>query len=431
MNAARSAHTGIMRTERRAWQAGRAWPHLESGFDFDTLAQINPGLDALAAKLIHTSDLLLDACYASMALHPEVARRRRARIREVLQRILAHAREVNADALLIAGGLFDAHWVTRETVSFARDAFAAAAPLPVFITPGLADPHGPGSPYAQNWPENVFVFSRRDWQATPVPGAPVVIHGRAAVAPLADRLEFSGLICPADGKLHVGLASGRESALPGAGPLAFQADAVQVEGLHYLALGGHHATLPVHGVSAVSAYYSGAPEPHSFEETGPHFFLEVTTEEGRGSQPQVRVHPVASALTQFGTFAVDCGKHYSTDQLLRAVRALAPEGLDALVRVKLQGIVQPAVREEIHQLYSLAADAFEFLDLTLPATASEYAQQMSRENTSMGIFVQRLSQALADAPTAQRKAHLTRAIEAGVAAYRGEAEPIPGIEASS
>lgn len=386
----------------------------------------------MAAKLIHTSDLLLDTCYASMAFSPESARRRRGRLRDVLGRILAHARESRADALLIAGGLFDAQWMTRDTAAFARDAFAAAAPLPVFIAPGLADPFGAGSPYAQPWPENVFVFTRRDWQAAPVPGAPVVVHGRAATEPIAERLDFSALVCPPDGKLHVALASGREVGLPGTpGLLSFRAEDVHVEGLHYLALGGHHATLPLHGTSAVAAYYSGAPEPHSHEESGPHFFLEVTAEEGRGTTPQLRAHPVASARTQFGSYTLDCGKYYSTDQLLRALRGLAAEGMDTIARVNFQGIVQPAVREELHQLHRLAADAFEELELTLPPLPPETYEQLARQNTSMGIFAQRLGQAIADAPTAQRKAHFTRALEAGVAAYRGDSAPIPGIEAES
>jgi hypothetical protein len=385
----------------------------------------------LSAKLIHTADLLLDACYAGQGLSPALSRDRRARLREVLQRIVDYARANKADALLVAGGLFDAAWVTRETVAFARDVFAAAAPLPVFLAPGAADPLGPASPYAQPWPENVTVFSRREWQAVPVPGAPVVVHGRAAVEPLADRLDFSTLVCPDDGKAHVALAHGRASALPGeaaTGPLQFNTDAVHVDGLHYLALGGHHATLPVHGMGGVTAYYSGAPEPHGFDETGPHFFLDITLEEGRGRAPQLSVHPVASASTQFGSYTLDCGKYFSLDQLVRGLRGLAAEGTDTLARVKLHGLVQPAVREGMGQLFELSQDAFSLLELTLPPASATHLEQLAKENTSLGIYVQRLLATAADAPTSERRAHVTRAIEAGVAAYRGEVEPLPQVE---
>lgn len=385
----------------------------------------------MAAKLIHTADLLLDTCYAPLALSPALARQRRARLREVLQRIVEHAREVKADAILVAGGLFDSAWVTRETVAHARDLFAGVSPLPVFIAPGASDPLGPASPYAQPWPDNVTVFTRREWQAVPVPGAPVVIHGIAATEPLAERLDFSRLVCPDDGKIHVALAHARASSLPGdsaTAPLRFETDAVQTDGLHYLALGGHHATLPVHGMVGITAYYSGAPEPHSYEESGPHFFLEVTAEEGRGRMPHLSVHPVASAATQFGSYTLDCGKYFSMDQMLRGLRGLATEGVETLARVKLHGLVQPAVRDGLNQLHELSADAFASLELTLPPVPPGHLDQLARENTSMGIYVQRLLLAANDAPSAQRRAQIMRALDAGVAAYRGEVEALPAVE---
>lgn len=409
----------------------RQWLLLKPCSNFVTLRAQKPESYDLAAKLIHTADLLLDACYASLALSPALARKRRTRLREVLQRIVEHARDVKADALLVAGGLFDAAWVTRETVAFARDLFAAAAPLPIYIAPGAADPLGPASPYAQPWPDNVTIFTRRDWQAVPVPGAPVVIHGLAATEPLAERLDFSRLVCPDDGKVHVALAHGRVLPLAGdtgGGVLRFEADAVQCQGLHYLALGGHHATLPVHGLGGATGYYPGAPEPHGFEETGPHFFLEVTAEEGRGRMPQLSVHPVASAMTQFGSYTLDCGTYFSMDQLLRGLRGLATDGMETLARVKLQGLVQPAVREGLNQLHEHAADAFELLQLSLPPAPPEQLDQLAKENTSMGIYVQRLLQAAGDAPSAQRRTQIMRSLEAGVAAYRGEVEPLPQVE---
>lgn len=385
----------------------------------------------MPTKLIHTADLLLDTCYASLALSPTMARKRRARLREVLQRIVAYTRDAKADALLIAGGLFDAAWVTRETVAFARDVFAGIAPVPVYITPGATDPIAPASPYAQPWPENVTIFSRDEWQSIAVPGAPVVIHGIAATEPLRERLDFSRLSCPDDGKAHVALAHGRAPSLPGeqaGGPLRFDTETLPAGGVHYLALGGHHATLPLHGVQGLTAYYSGAPEPHSYHESGPHFFLEVNIEEGRGRSPQISAHPVASAATQFGSYTLDCGKYFSTDQLLRALRGLAAEGVETLARVQLHGLVQPAVRDGLNQLYELSSDAFEQLHLALPTAPMEQMDQLSRENTSMGIFVQRMLQAASDAASAQRQAQVMRALEAGVAAYRGEAEPMPPVE---
>jgi len=90
--------------------------------------------------------------------------------------------------------------------------------------------------------------------------------------------------------------------------------------------------------------------------------------------------------------------------------------------------VQPAVREGLHGLQGLCEDAFEALELALPAPPRDYFEQLARETTSLGIFAQRLMKAEADAPTAEKRAHLARVLQAGVAAYRGEQEPLPDTE---
>jgi hypothetical protein len=388
----------------------------------------------LPAKLLHTADVLLDTCYAPLALAPALAQRRRTALRMVLQRMLKHAKDERADALLIAGGLFDGPWVTRDTIAFVRETFAAAAPLPIFIAPGQQDPFGSSSPYAAPWPENVVIFRKREWQSFPVPGAPVVVHGRAVLDGQPGPLDFSGLECPDDGRVHVALAHGWAGMLPAAAlpnAVRFEPEQAAVDGLHYLALGGHHATMPLHGAGQVTAYYSGAPEPHNFEETGPHFFLQVSAEQGHGGRPQISVHPVASALTQFASYTLDCAQYYSADQLLRAIRGLAAEGVETLARVRLQGNPPVAVREELPGMHALAADAFAHLELSLPPAGASQLDALARENTSLGLFVQRLGKAVADAPTAQKKAQMTRALEAGVAAFRGEQEPLPSIEEAS
>src|SRR5437879_1317577 len=108
-------------------------------------------------KLIHTSDLQLDCSFAASGLPPAQANKCRQGLRDALTRILRRAREWPADAVLVAGDLFEHGRVSPDTLQFLRREFEALRPIPIFIAPGNQDPFTGDSPYAvEPWPANVF-----------------------------------------------------------------------------------------------------------------------------------------------------------------------------------------------------------------------------------------------------------------------------------
>src|SRR5688500_18645584 len=110
-------------------------------------------------KLIHTVALHLDCSFAAVGMRPGHGNRRRQGLREVFSAILRRAHEWPADAVLISGDLFEQERVTRDTLSFLREAFESIRPIPVFIAPGNQDPYTASSPYAvEPWPANVYLF---------------------------------------------------------------------------------------------------------------------------------------------------------------------------------------------------------------------------------------------------------------------------------
>ena len=91
-------------------------------------------------RLIHTSDIHLDRSYSSEGFPPRLGNRRRQGLRQVFQKIMERASAWPADAVLIAGDLFDREYVSRDTVSFLHESFSRLAPIPIFIAPGNHDP---------------------------------------------------------------------------------------------------------------------------------------------------------------------------------------------------------------------------------------------------------------------------------------------------
>jgi len=377
-------------------------------------------------KIIHTADIHLDAGYAAAGLPASFANRRRQGLREVFRVIVARAGEVQADALLIAGDLFDLARVTRDTVAFLQARFESIAHVPVFIAPGNHDPCMPGSPYlTEPWPPNVHIFKQPEWTSAPAPGRRLVVHGFAFDGWDISHNPFGSLAIEDDGAAHVAVAHGSERQhQPPDGQLyaPFDAPAAAALRLSYLALGHFHNAIEI-PANGTCMYYSGAPEGHDFSETGPHYYLEVEL-----AEDGVRVTRVPSAQIIYETRAVDCSNAASSQDLIDRLRGLARTDVKLAARVTLCGSCPLSLIGELPAVKDAVAGEFEYLDLIDSTSPLEDYNELACDSTSLGEFVTRLNQAILDAPDTARRAMLERAREVGLAAYRGQRIGIRGIE---
>lgn len=381
-------------------------------------------------KLIHTADILLDSSYSSQALPPEVANRCRRRLRDALERILDRAAAWPADAVLIAGGLFHGERVSRETITWLRQAFEKIRPIPVFIAPGPLDACVPVSPYAtEAWPANVYIFRRRVWSSHALANAPLTVHGFAHDGGALTPDQFDKLAVDQDDRFHVALAHGKDTTLfPDAAPEqgAFSAKNLP-DGLAYVALGGHHNVASISETSGPVVRYSGSPEGHGFHETGDHFFLELELHARDGGPPDVQVQTVPVSRTRFTAQTIDCGCYTNADALVRAIRDRAStEHQATLARLTLTGHCAPALRPEMETLADVVAPHFEYLVWEDETDPDEVYEDLARENSGPGLFVAQLNRELHDAPDAARETMLRRARQVGLAAYRGHLVPVKG-----
>lgn len=356
---------------------------------------------------------------------------RRQRLRELLLDILRRAASWPADVVLIAGDLFELGRLNRETVNFLREAFDLVRPIPVLIAPGNEDPFVPASPYGiESWPANVHIFECAAWTARQCPDIPLTVHGFGFDGAEPSRNPFGTLVVPDDGRVHVALAHGSERMHlpPDKAPVApFDAAQAVAPGLAYLALGHYHAAMEVTGDFETRVWYSGAPEGHGFHEPGPHHYLEIEIDDD--SPPRVTVRPASVSRTTYLVRDLDCTSLGSRDAVVDAIRALAREAAgDAIARITLTGTCPPALRESFCDLRDAVADAFTFLDLLDETEPAEAYKELAREHTSLGLFVRRLNQQLADTVEERRRRLLARAREVGLAAYRDSTVAIRSVE---
>ena len=108
-------------------------------------------------KVAVFADLHLDTQFTWAP--PDVAHRRRLRLRQVMTKMLSIAAEENVRAVLCGGDLYEQDNFEPDTGEFIRQACRSIAPIPVFFAPGNHDWLGPASLYAQvDWPTNVHIF---------------------------------------------------------------------------------------------------------------------------------------------------------------------------------------------------------------------------------------------------------------------------------
>ncbi len=363
--------------------------------------------------------------------------RRRQSLRDVFHAILDRAAEWPADAVLIAGDLFDQDRITRDTIAFLRDEFARVSPVPIFIAPGNHDPYTPDSPYANEaWPVNVFIFTQPEWTAHKLKQTRLTIHGFAFDGPDISQNPFGTLAIEDDGRIHVALGHGSEKSHqpPEKQSYApFDAQEAAVPGLAYLALGHLHSVTPLKGDYATTIYYAGAPEGHGFNETGLRYYLEVEIEEqAESAPPRVRVTPVPSSKAIYTVHAIDCGVFSNTHQLVEAIRSHAQDnGRDQIARINLIGQCPAELHTEIAQIQETIADDFAFVDLIDETVPCEDFAELATENTSLGAFIQRVNDEINDAPDQRQRAMLQRARELGLQAYRGKDVPVQNAEADA
>lgn len=382
-------------------------------------------------KLIHTADIHLDASFAAAGMPAGFGNRRRQSLRDVLSAILRRAKEWPADAVLLAGDLFEHDRVSRDTIAFLREQFEALRPIPVFIAPGNHDPYVLSSPYAtEAWPANVHIFRTPEWTEDQLKNVPLTVHGFGFDGPEISRNPFAELQVRDDGRVHVAVAHGSERGHQPAGKntyAPFDAYSLAQAGLNYVALGHFHAFTPIETPTTQFAY-SGAPEGHGFDEPGPRHYLEIEIEDLPDGTRRTHVKPVLASKVQYLDQTIDCSGFSSSHPLIEALRDIAREaGQPLILRADLVGASSDSFRAEMPTVMDVIGAEFNYLELNDETSSAEDLDALACEDTSLGLFVRRIRKEINEAPDDARRAVLERALEVGLAGYRGHLLPVRGL----
>jgi len=190
-------------------------------------------------RILLFSDLHLDTAFGWAG--PELGDVLRANLRATLDRIVALAGQVEAEALLCAGDLLDQGRCGPATLAHLRSAFDRVG-IPVYVAPGDLDWYGPSSPYRHlDWTPNVHVFPGERLSPVALQDG-ITLWGAAHCSPASTTGFLDGFTADRNG-VNLALFHGCEaaSARTGAVPYApFQVDQLAAAGLDHALLGHVH-----------------------------------------------------------------------------------------------------------------------------------------------------------------------------------------------
>ena len=206
--------------------------------------------------IVHSSDIHVD--------HDYTARLHGGDGTAGLACVLNAARDLAADAAILAGDTFDSHRVPQQLIEQAAAVIAAAA-LPVIILPGNHDPAISDAVYhhgALAAVRNLHVIGVTHDEAVLFPDISLEIWGRAH-RDYDDMIPFE-VVRPRRTRWQIAVAHGHYEPAPdrsiGPRPSWLIGDTeIDATGADYVALGHWNRAIRV-GNGKVPAYYSGSPE---------------------------------------------------------------------------------------------------------------------------------------------------------------------------
>jgi len=370
-------------------------------------------------RIAHIADVHLDMKFEGA--DAAVGHRRREQLRESFERALHLARDRGADALCVAGDLYEAGRAGPDRATYLRRCFAELAPMRVFLAPGNHDPLTSTSVYAQMapLPENVHVFQSRSFTAVALADS-LTLWGFAHQHPADREAAMSGFRCDGPG-VHLMLFHGsdRDRMPPGKESVApFTGSQIEAAGAAHAMVGHFHDML-----AGARHAYPGSPEPHNFSQGGRHTASLVTIEDGRVSTDFVDINRTRYCELDFDVSPYGDKAAVAEALAARLESSAAPPAL-VYWRVRLVGELQRTLEFDAAQLQADLGDRFGGLTLVEAYSAFDYDAILQGERrTVRSEFVRELRRRIDEASPEERPL-LDLALRYGMLAFAKKPLPL-------
>jgi len=370
-------------------------------------------------KILHFADLHLDTPFRCGS--PAAAEVRRRELRETFASLIDYIRENDIALALVAGDLFDAAAVTKDTAAFVTAQLASAPSCHFVIAPGNHDPMTPDSVYRNTrFSDNVTVFDRPNLARVSFPALGVDVYGYAFVGSTLETCPAVGQTPKDPSRLNLLCAHADVGAVLSPYAPITEGD-LAASGFDYAAFGHVHAYSGLRTAGRTHYAYCGCPEGRDFGETGYKGALLLDIEKENGV---LRLTPtwLRFSRRRYEVSEVDLSGAVNENDVSRAIEAhLAASGYgeDTLLRLILRGRVSPSLTcdsRALAQLFGRSLFYLEIEDATLPLYE---AAELEKDAGILGAFFAEM-RPLLESGTPEERREAARALRIGLAALRGE-----------
>lgn len=362
-------------------------------------------------KLLHTSDLQFDAPFAFLGDKGSVHRQR---LRLTFKKIVDLAKSGQYALLLIAGDLFNDNRPTRSTVQFVADTLAGLS-IPVCILPGNHDCLSKDSVYRKaDFPANVYVLNQTP-SLVDFADSDLMIAGNAVLSPLEQDSNLRGIARTGPRKWFVVLAHGNIQ-IPGkveGGVRPITLAEIKATRADYVALGDWHQFAD-YSQGGVAAFYSGAPEPTAFSQSGAGHVASVTLSDAGVSVQPIKVGEIEAEVQTLDATG------YAEQDVLSQMRARANANL--MLELRLSGLSAVGTQIDTERIHAEIADCFYCLRIVddTHVALGKIDPADFPEELVIGQYVKLLSEKIHAAGDARAQRIAERALQLGIALLRGE-----------
>ncbi len=327
-------------------------------------------------KIIHTSDIHIDSPLTTR-LPADKVRERRRELLSNFGRLVLQARAEGAEAVIIAGDLFDGKKVLKKALDTALDIIEGASDITFLYLNGNHEEDAVSSS-GKKLPENLKIFGK-EWTYFSLDG--VTVAGRSEIC----EGMFDSLSLPS-GTKNIVVLHGELRDVTSSPDVIGIKDAAG-RGIDYMALGHYHsysrAAIDERGV----AVYSGTPEGRGFDEAGDKGFVILNINE-----KNVESGFKSFAKRRLNIVPVDIGgtiRFSDINQRTRRAVASIPDG--DLVRVELCGKYSPDLWKDTEALHREFGEKFYYFEVKDSSKIAINPEDYKYDKSLKGEFIRAVS----------------------------------------
>jgi len=354
-------------------------------------------------KIIHTGDLHLGMTFKSLGEKSKLHRRD---CQDVFSNIIDLTIKEKANALLIAGDLFDEPNPSKSIVSFVISELKRLKEkdIPVFIITGNHDPYKKDSLwFGYTFPSNVIIFDSNNLEPKSIGN--LEVYGLAYTNNTKEPLK--GFKAEKSDKFKIGLVHGSTTNIkkdddPEYSYRPITKTQIDSSGLDYIALGHFHDLLEVK--AKVKCFYCGSPEGLSFKNKSDSGVLIVNFKSGK-----VSIKPHKTAIREFHNIEIDCTKLDNDSEIRKTLQK--NKGEDKILRLILKGNPSLDFQLDKELLEKEFLSSYYYLKIEDKIHIPDNLQE---DETIRGQFIKLIKQEVKKEKDEDKKKRLENALRIGI-----------------